>query len=180
MGNYDRGLALLRELGGADEPAVLELFHRIGADDFGAEAVAYVYGGVYQRAGLSLAQRQLITVGALAAVGFAEAQLRFHLAAARNVGCSGRQLREALELVGSTAAAEAGLGDEGSGLDDQDRHLVALAAYTALGGVAPELDEHVRAVGDDKAAVEAVLHLSVYVGFPAALNALTRIAAARG
>ncbi|WP_086829759.1 carboxymuconolactone decarboxylase family protein [Allokutzneria sp. NRRL B-24872] len=175
MGDYDRGLALLRQLGGTDEPAVLELFHRIGADDFGTEAVAYVYGGVYQRAGLSLAQRQLITVAALAAVGFAEAQLRFHLAAARNVGCSGRQLREALDLVGSTVDVA---GDEVSGLGDQDRHLVALAAYTALGGVAPELDDHVRAVGDDRAAVEAVLHLSVYVGFPAALNALTRIASA--
>ncbi|MFB9905984.1 carboxymuconolactone decarboxylase family protein [Allokutzneria oryzae] len=189
MGDYDRGLGVLRQLGGVDRPAVLELFRRVNAEDFGAEAVAFVYGGVYQRPGLSLPQRQLITVSALTALGFAAAQLRFHLTAARNVGCSVRQLRDTLHLVAATLgsptvtsvaeAAAAELDGDGPALDGTDRHLVLLSAHTALGGVAPQVREHawaLRAAGEGRAAVEAILHLAIYAGFPAALNALTLVA----
>lgn len=151
MGDYDKGLELLRLLGGVENPAVLDLFDSVDAADFGAEAVAVVYGGVYQRPGLSLSQRQLVTVAALEALGYAEAQLAFHKAGVVNVGGDMEQV------------------------DDATRRLMAIATYTAKGGVAPELADllrEVRDAGEFGAAVEAILHLSVYVGFPAALNAL--------
>ncbi|MEV6908614.1 carboxymuconolactone decarboxylase family protein [Amycolatopsis sp. NPDC051071] len=151
MGDYDKGLELLRLLGGVEDPAVLALFESVQATDFGAEAVAFVYGGVYQRPGLSLEQRQLVTVAALEALGYAEAQLAFHRAGVENVG-----------------------GDVDR-VDEATRRLMAIATYTAKGAVAPELADllrEARAAGEFRAAVEAILHLSVYVGFPAALNAL--------
>ncbi|ANN15069.1 carboxymuconolactone decarboxylase [Amycolatopsis orientalis] len=151
MGDYDKGLELLRLLGGVEDPAVLQLFESVQATDFGEEAVAFVYGGVYQRPGLSLAQRQLVTVAALEALGYAEAQLRFHRTAVTNVG-----------------------GDLDSG-DETTRRLRLIAVYTAKGGVAPELSDvlrEARDAGELREAIEAILHLAVYVGFPAALNAL--------
>ncbi len=151
MGDHDKGLELLRLLGGVENPAVLDLFADVQATDFGAEAVAFVYGGVYQRPGLSLPQRQLVTVAALEALGYAEAQLAFHRAGVANVG-----------------------GDPDQA-DETTRRLRAIATCTAKGGVAPELADllrEARDAGEFGAAVETILHLSVYVGFPAALNAL--------
>ncbi|MFK0249498.1 carboxymuconolactone decarboxylase family protein [Amycolatopsis azurea] len=151
MGDYDKGLELLRLLGGGGNPAVLELFEAVQATEYGEEAVAFVYGGVYQRPGLSLAQRQLVTVAALDALGYAEAQLRFHETAVANVG-----------------------GDLGQD-DETTRRLKRIAVYTAKGGVDPELADalqEARGAGELREAIEAILHLAVYVGFPAALNAL--------
>jgi len=174
MADYDKGLALLQQLGGVDRPAVLDLFASVGAEDFGAEAVAFVYGGVYHRPGLSLPQRQLVTVAALAALGYARAQLEFHVTAARNVGCTREELDETIRLA-TGAPAE-------GGLDERTQRLVLLATHTATGGVAPELTDHLRALhnaGARHQAVETILHLAIYAGFPAALNALGRVPGAR-
>ncbi|MFC9250494.1 carboxymuconolactone decarboxylase family protein [Amycolatopsis thailandensis] len=151
MGDHAKGLELLRLLGGVENPAVLELFEAVQATDYGREAVAFVYGGVYQRPGLSLAQRQLVTVAALETLGYAEAQLAFHRAAVTNVG-----------------------GDLGQD-DETIRRLKRIAVYTAKGGVGPELADvlqEAKDAGEFREAVETILHLAVYVGFPAALNAL--------
>ncbi len=91
-------------------PAVLDLFESVGAADFGAESVGFVHGGVYQRPGLSLAQRQLVTIAALRALGYADAQLRFHVGAAANVGCEQEQIDRVLaaeegDLDGETPAS---------------------------------------------------------------------------
>lgn len=155
MTDYDAGMALLRELGGTERPAVLDLFAGVGAEDFGAHAVAFVYGGVYQRPGLSLRQRQLVTVAVLAALGYAQAQLEFHRAAALNVGCTPAEI--------STAEADA------------DDPLLRLAVLTARGGTAPELADVAQRL-DRAEAVEAILHTAIYAGFPAALNALGALA----
>jgi 4-carboxymuconolactone decarboxylase len=174
MADYSKGLALLQQLGGVDRPAVLDLFASVGAEDFGAAAVAVVYGGVYQRPGLSLPQRQLVTVAALAALGYAQAQLEFHVVAAGNVGCTRAEVDETIRLA--TGAPGQG------GLDELTQRLVLLATHTATGGVAPELTDHLRALHDagaERQAVETVLHLAVYAGFPAALNALGRVPQAR-
>ncbi|AHH99279.1 hypothetical protein GCM10010174_50390 [Kutzneria viridogrisea] len=164
MADYDRGVELLQRLGGVARPAVLELFEGVGAADFGAEAVAFVYGGVYQRPDLSLRHRQLVTVAALSTLGYAQAQLDFHHTAARNLGCTEQELREAAGTAGEVGA-----------LDERSRLLVLVAASTARGGVGPELREHLlrlRDSGGERAAVEVILHTAVYAGFPAALNAL--------
>lgn len=60
-------------------------------------------------------------------------------------------------------------------LEPRDRQLVTLGMLTALGGCEPQLDVHINAalnVGlTPKQIIEALLHASVYCGFPRALNA---------
>lgn len=61
------------------------------------------------------------------------------------------------------------------GLEPRDRQLVTLGILTALGGCEPQLEVHINAalnVGlTPQQIVEALLHSSVYCGFPRALNA---------
>lgn len=61
------------------------------------------------------------------------------------------------------------------GLDPRSRQLVTLGVLTALGGCEAQLKVHIGAalnVGLSKEEIaEALLHASVYCGFPRALNA---------
>ncbi|MDH6576932.1 carboxymuconolactone decarboxylase family protein [Kitasatospora sp. MAP5-34] len=67
------------------------------------------------------------------------------------------------------------------GLDLRDRQLLNLAALTTLGGVDPQLSDHVRSslrVGlTPQQITEVFVHLAPYVGTPKALAGL-RVAAA--
>lgn len=60
-------------------------------------------------------------------------------------------------------------------LEPRDRQLVTLGMLTALGGCEPQLEVHINAslnVGlSPQQIIEALLHASVYCGFPRALNA---------
>ena len=62
------------------------------------------------------------------------------------------------------------------GLDLRAREIATLAALTALGNATPQLKVHVEAslnVGLSRAEiVEVIMQMSVYAGFPAALNGL--------
>lgn len=73
------------------------------------------------------------------------------------------------------------------GLQPRDRQLVTLGMLTALGGCEPQLDVHIGAslnVGiTPQQIIEALLHASVYCGFPKALNAVAvarKVFTARG
>jgi 4-carboxymuconolactone decarboxylase len=61
------------------------------------------------------------------------------------------------------------------GLEPRDRQLLTLGMLTALGGCEPQLEIHIGAalnVGlTPQEIIEALLHASVYCGFPRALNA---------
>lgn len=73
---------------------------------------------------------------------------------------------------------EFGFGDVYSrpGLSLQQRELATVAALTALGNAAPQLKVHIAAalnVGlSRQEIVEAILQVSLYAGFPAALNGM--------
>lgn len=189
MGNdsFDEGLRLIQHLGGAERPAVLDLFASLGEAEFGEQCVGFIYGDVYHRPGLALPERQLATVGALTALGYAVSQLQFHAKAALKAGCSRRQVLEAVNEVGSVAETAGALAaveeafagtadDSGEQLSPKQREIVMIAACTALGTVAPELKARLHALldvgGTRQELVETVLHLAFYAGFPAALNAM--------
>ncbi|EOD67104.1 carboxymuconolactone decarboxylase family protein [Amycolatopsis vancoresmycina] len=107
--SFTQGLKLIQQLGGVERPAVLDLFASIGEAEFGEQCVGFIYGDVYHRPGLPLPERQLATVAALTALGYAGSQLQFHAKAALNVGCTRRQLVEAVIHVSSFAGFPATL-----------------------------------------------------------------------
>lgn len=95
---YERGLAALRQVGGEERPTVLDSLADI-APDLGRYTVEFGYGDIYSRPGLTYRERQLSTVAALAAMGNAAPQLRFHIGGALNVGCTRREIVETLVHV---------------------------------------------------------------------------------
>lgn len=90
---YERGLTLLTRIDGSGGEAVLRELEAI-SPDFARYLVEFPFGDIHARPGLDLKSRELITVGALTALGNARPQLLVHLAAALNVGCSREELVE--------------------------------------------------------------------------------------
>ncbi|NEA58919.1 carboxymuconolactone decarboxylase [Streptomyces sp. SID13666] len=90
---YARGLAVLQQIAGTERPAVLDSLADI-APDLARFTVEFGYGDIISRPGLTLPQRQLATISALAAMGNGAPQLRFHIDGALNVGISRREIVE--------------------------------------------------------------------------------------
>ena len=100
---------------------------------------------------------------------------------ARIDGNAGRAVLDGLSAVapalGHHIAAFA-FGDiyDRPGLDPRSRQLVTLGVLTALGGCEAQLKVHIGAALNVGLSVEeiteAILHASVYCGFPRALNAM--------
>ncbi|MGF1886310.1 carboxymuconolactone decarboxylase family protein [Photobacterium profundum] len=63
------------------------------------------------------------------------------------------------------------------GLDYRTRELVTIAALTALGNCQPQLNGHINGALNigctQKEITEVILQMSVYAGFPAAINGMT-------
>jgi 4-carboxymuconolactone decarboxylase len=63
------------------------------------------------------------------------------------------------------------------GLDLKSREIAAVAALTALGNAAPQLQVHINAalnVGCTRGEIiEVIIQMAVYAGFPAALNGMS-------
>lgn len=64
-----------------------------GFDDW---IIGAVFGGTYQRDGLTPRDRQLLIIGALTALGGVEPQLAGHFATSRRIGMSREEIAEAL------------------------------------------------------------------------------------
>jgi 4-carboxymuconolactone decarboxylase len=92
---YERGLKLLAQVAGVDRPPVLDALADI-APDLGRYTVEFAYGDVYAREGLTLRERQLVTVAALTAMGNAAPQLTFHVNGALHAGCTPREIVETM------------------------------------------------------------------------------------
>src|SRR5690242_1280930 len=90
---YARGLAALRLVTGSEHNSVLDPVAEI-APDLARYTVEFGYGDIWSQPGLTPRQRQIGTVAALAALGNAAPQLRFHIAGALNVGCTRREIVE--------------------------------------------------------------------------------------
>ncbi|MEK8034557.1 carboxymuconolactone decarboxylase family protein [Ideonella sp. DXS29W] len=90
---YRDGLECLRRIEGTRDPSIIPGLADI-APDLATMAISFVYGQLYTRGRLTLKQRQLITVAALAALGNARPQLKFHVAGALNVGCTASEIVE--------------------------------------------------------------------------------------
>ncbi len=86
---YKRGMARLAEVEGA---AGEEVVGPLG--DLGRYIVEFAFGDIISRNGLSLRDRELVTVAVLTALGGREPQLRIHILAGLNVGLTAEELEE--------------------------------------------------------------------------------------
>jgi 4-carboxymuconolactone decarboxylase len=64
------------------------------AQDLARFGIEFNFGDIYSRPGLSLAQRELLTLASLVTIGGLEAQLRGHTRGAIRVGCSPTEIIE--------------------------------------------------------------------------------------
>ncbi|MGE3771706.1 MAG: carboxymuconolactone decarboxylase family protein [Gammaproteobacteria bacterium] len=92
---HARGLATLEVITGDGTQALRDSLHDI-APELGDWIVDFAYGDVVSRPALELPTRELVTVGALTALGNAAPQLRAHIKGALNAGCTPRQIVEVI------------------------------------------------------------------------------------
>ncbi|RLK55097.1 carboxymuconolactone decarboxylase family protein [Actinokineospora cianjurensis] len=91
---FRRGAARLAEMGGDIDNIVAPLADV--APDLARLVGEFAFGDLYTRPGLDLPRRQLVTIAALVTLGDTERQLRFHIAAALEVGVTPQQVVETI------------------------------------------------------------------------------------
>ena len=125
---HERGVATLRQVGGANYDAPLATLADI-APDLARFTVDFAYGDVMSRPNLDLKTRQLCTVAALAAMGNAQPQLRYHIDGALNVGWSPTEVLEAVMLSAVYAGFPAALNSVSAAREVfQQRNLMPISA----------------------------------------------------
>lgn len=105
---YQRGLRKLAEIDGEAGERVLESLAPI-APDFARYLIEFPFGDIYARPGLDIKSREIATVAALTALGTAGPQLRVHIQAALNVGCSEQEIVEVVMQMAVYAGFPAAL-----------------------------------------------------------------------
>ena len=90
---YSRGWEKLKEIDGHAGEKVLEALKDI-APELARYTIEFPFGDIYSREGLSLKEREIATVSALAALGNAQPQLKVHIHGALNVGCTRQEIVE--------------------------------------------------------------------------------------
>jgi 4-carboxymuconolactone decarboxylase len=105
---YDRGLRKLSEIDGNAGEQVIESLNDI-APDFARYLIEFPFGDIYSRQGLDLKYREIATVSALTALGNAQPQLKVHIRAALNVGCSKAEILEVIMQMAVYAGFPAAL-----------------------------------------------------------------------
>lgn len=92
---YVQGLAKLTEIDGEAGEKVIRSLAGI-CPDLGKYIIEYPFGDIYQREGLDLKTRELVTVAALTALGHCQPQLNVHINGALNVGCTPLEIVEVI------------------------------------------------------------------------------------
>ena len=105
---YERGLAKLLEIYGEQAKVFLSSLEGI-APDLGRYIVEFAFGDIYCRPGLNQQSREIATVAALTALGTAGPQLRAHIHAALNSGCSEQEIIEIIMQMALYAGFPAAL-----------------------------------------------------------------------
>ena len=105
---YERGLTKLREIYGEQARVFLISLEAI-APDLGKYIVEFAFGDIHCRPGLNLKSREIATIAALTALGTAAPQLRAHIHAALNVGCSEQEVVEIIMQMALYAGFPAAL-----------------------------------------------------------------------
>jgi 4-carboxymuconolactone decarboxylase len=92
---YGRGWEKLREIDDEAGERVIASLKDI-APDLARYVIEFPFGDIYCRPGLDLKSREIATVAALTALGHAAPQLKVHINAALNVGCTRTEIIEVI------------------------------------------------------------------------------------
>lgn len=103
-----RGKRLLNKIDSEIGECVVESLKTI-APDFAVYLLEYPFGDIYARPQLSLRDRELATIPALAALGNAQPQLKVHINAALNVGVKPEEVVEVMMQMSVYAGFPAAL-----------------------------------------------------------------------
>jgi 4-carboxymuconolactone decarboxylase len=90
---YAQGWQKLKQIDGEVGERVVAALAPI-APDFGRMLIEFGFGDIYSRPQLDLRAREIATIAALAALGNAQPQLKIHIEAALNVGCTRDEIVE--------------------------------------------------------------------------------------
>ncbi|MGF1770338.1 carboxymuconolactone decarboxylase family protein [Enterovibrio makurazakiensis] len=91
----ESGLAQLASIDGEAGQQVIDSLQDI-CPDLAKYTIEFPFGDIYSRAGLDIKSREIATVAALTALGHCVPQLKVHLNAALNVGCSEEEIKEVI------------------------------------------------------------------------------------
>src|ERR1700694_5716357 len=94
---YQRGLEILKELDSRVGEQLANLSEI--APEFAKYMIEFPFGDLYSRPELDLKTREIVAVAALTALGYATPQLKFHIGAALNAGCSRQEVVEILMQI---------------------------------------------------------------------------------
>ena len=92
---FTLGLEQLSKIDGEAGHNVIESLEDI-CPDLARFTIEYPFGDIYTRPALEVKSREIATVAALTALGNCKPQLKVHLSAALNVGCSAEEVKEVL------------------------------------------------------------------------------------
>lgn len=95
LARRQHGQDVLSRIDGHQGEAVIDSLGDI-SPALGHHVAAFAFGDIHDRPGLDPRSRQLVTIGALTALGGCEPQLRVHMGAALNVGLTEEEIVEAL------------------------------------------------------------------------------------
>ena len=92
---YIEGMKNFFLVDGQEAEVVLKKLEKI-SPDLVKMIVEFPFGEIYSRSGLDLKSREIASVAALTAMGNARPQLKTHINAALNVGCTEEEIKEVI------------------------------------------------------------------------------------
>ncbi|MEX0336762.1 carboxymuconolactone decarboxylase family protein [Vibrio tubiashii] len=95
INRFELGLEQLDKIDGKAGRNVIESLEDV-CPDLAKFIIEYPFGDIYTREGLDVKSREIATVAALTALGNCAPQLKVHLHAALNVGCSEEEIKEVI------------------------------------------------------------------------------------
>lgn len=90
---FHTGMENLKKIDGKDGEAVIRSLETI-SPDLGKYIIEFAFGDIYERSGLSLQEREMITLASLLTAGGCEPQLEVHINGALNVGIAPEKIIE--------------------------------------------------------------------------------------